>query len=156
MFFSVCLILSAIAEPAAPVDSILVEAAGRTVVVRAADLARLPRDSVRTKIHEGPSLLFSGVRLKDVLALAGVRTDSLRGPALTQRVVAEAQDGYRIVFALAELDPGLGGKHVLLVDQEDGKPLTAQYGPYRLVLVGETRPSRWIRQVTRLTVRAEP
>jgi hypothetical protein len=33
--------------------------------------------------------------------------EALRGPAMTTYVLAEAADGYRVVFSLAELDSGI-------------------------------------------------
>jgi hypothetical protein len=74
---------------------------------------------------------------------------------MARRVVVEAADGYRVVFALAELDPSIGARHVLVVDREDGNPLSASDGPYRLVVEGEVRPARWSRQVVAFHVRSE-
>ena len=86
---------------------------------------------------------------------AGVRTDSLRGPALATRLVVEASDGYRVVLTLADLDPSLGGRRVLLADRVDGKPLPADEAPWRLIIVGDQRPARSTRQVVRIRVIAE-
>ena len=85
--------------------------------------------------------------------LAGVPIDSVRGGRTARYVVASAADGYRVVFSLAELAPDLTGRVVLLADERDGKALAGDEGPLRLVLPDDTRPTRWIRQLTSLTVR---
>jgi hypothetical protein len=41
---------------------------------------------------------------------------------------------------------------VLLADRENGQPLPAKDGPWRLVLPTDSRPARWERQVETITV----
>ncbi len=151
-------LLACLASPAAgqAADSLVVEAPGARIVVRAADWARLPHDTIRVRFHEEPEQLYAGVPLPALLQLVGVRTDSLRGRSLTLRLVVEAVDGYRIVLGLAELDPTLGGRRVILADRVDGEPLPATEAPFRLLIAGDQRPPRWVRQVVGLRVRAEP
>lgn len=121
--------------------------------VTAQDLAALARHTVRASDHGRPPAEYRGVRLIDVLQLAGVQAGpTLRGPRLAEAVLVEARDGYRVVFALAELDSAFTEKQVLLVDQKDGAALDAEAGPWRLVIPDEKRPARWIRQVTRISV----
>jgi hypothetical protein len=91
-----------------------------------------------------------------VLRAAGVQTDSLLGPALATRIVTESSDGYRVVFALADLDPSLGARRVILADRMDGRALPAAEAPWRLIIVGDKRASRSARQVLRIRVAAEP
>ena len=140
---------------AAANDSVVIEVAGRTTVLRAADLAALPRDTVQWAYHGTPHA-YAGVRLIVLLQRAGVPIDSLKGADLTKRVVVEAADHYRAVFTLAEIAPGLGARMVLLADQEDGHPLTSAVGPWRLVVPADGSGARGVRQVTALRVRDEP
>jgi DMSO/TMAO reductase YedYZ molybdopterin-dependent catalytic subunit len=143
--------------PAAPSqDSLLIDVAGRIVVLRAADFAPLPRDSVRASFHGGPALTYSGVRLTDVLRRVGVPIDSVHSPQLVQRLLVEAADGYRVVFSLAELAPGLGDRRVIVADRVDGQPLPATEGPWRLLVPDDGEHARWVRQVTALRVLDEP
>jgi len=125
-------------------------------VVSAASLQKLARDTARMEFHGQPPVVYEGISLAAVLREAGVRSDSLRGPALATRLVVEAADGYRIVLTLADLDPSLGGRRVLLADRLDGKALPASEAPWRLIVVGDQRPSRSARQVVRIRVLAEP
>src|SRR5450755_5009954 len=69
------------------------------------DLAKLPRTTV-TMNDEGSSTVYEGVLLYDVLKKAGAPLDKqLMGKALASYVLAEARDGYQVVYALAEIDP---------------------------------------------------
>ena len=137
-------------------DSLLIETPESRLVVHAAEWAALPHDTMRVAFHDQPSQLYAGVPLPALLQLVGVRTDSLRGRALALRIVLEAADGYRVVLALSDLDPTLGGRRVILADRVDGQPLPPKEAPFRLLIAGDQRPSRWARQITTLRVRAEP
>jgi hypothetical protein len=92
------------------------------------------------------------VKLEDVLTRAGVSLDKpLRGRALASFVRVTAADQYQVVFGLADLDPTLGNTPVLLVDMRDGKPLDKD-GPVRLLVPGDKRPARWVRNVISIEV----
>jgi hypothetical protein len=82
--------------------------------------------------------------------------DSLRGRPLATYVVAEASDGYRVLFSIAELDSRFTDRVVVLADRKDGQPLSAAEGPYRLIVPGEKRPARWARQVIRISLGRAP
>ncbi|MCU0618930.1 MAG: molybdopterin-dependent oxidoreductase [Gemmatimonadaceae bacterium] len=139
------------AAPAAAQRLVVHRAPGDSVVLDAPRLAALPRETVRGRDH-GRDATFEGTPLRAVLSAAGIRTDSLRGAALTEVLVAEATDGYRIAIALSELSPDLGARAVLVADRRDGAPLSATEGPLRLVVATDGRPARWIRQVTTLRI----
>ena len=79
---------------------------------------------------------------------------SLRGPAIALYVVVEAADGYRAVYALAELDSAFTDRVILLADRRDGRPLSAREGPLQVIVPGEKKHARWVRQVIRLRVAA--
>ena len=68
-------------------------------------------------------------------------------------MVVEAKDDYRAVFAWAELDSSFMDKAVYVVTKRDGKPLSDKDGPFQLVVPGEKRAARWVRQVTALSIR---
>jgi len=57
------------------------------------------------------------------------------------------------VFALAELDSELTDRVILLTDTKDGQPLPPNEGSFRVIVPGEKRPARWVRQVRAVTVR---
>jgi DMSO/TMAO reductase YedYZ molybdopterin-dependent catalytic subunit len=117
------------------------------------ELAKLPRQSVRAKGHDGVESQYEGVALIDILAKAGVATGKdLRGPAMALYVVVEAADNYRAVFALAELDQAFTDRVILLADRRDGKALSTKESPFQIIVPGEKKHARWVRQVIRLKV----
>lgn len=126
----------------------------RTLELIATDLARLPHRTVRAKDRDGRESTFEGVPLVEVLKEAGVKFgNDLRGPALATYLLVEAADGYRVVFALPELDPARTDRVILLANRRDGKPLGGKEGPLRIVVPDEKRHSRWVRQVISLKLK---
>ena len=122
----------------------------------ATTLAKLPAASATLTAH-GQSHACTGVWLADLAAAAGLPAgEALRGPALTTMIVAEAADGYRVAFSLAELDPKLGNHKVLVANACDGKALGEADGPLRLVVPGEVRAARSVRQLRALRLVALP
>lgn len=124
---------------------------GKTRTLAAADLAALPRQEVRATGHDGQAHAYQGVALTDLLALVGgPQGKAIHGPVLAQALVAEAADGYRVVFALPELDAAFATQTILLATTRDGQPLPAEAGPFQIIVPQEKRPARWVRQVQRL------
>jgi DMSO/TMAO reductase YedYZ molybdopterin-dependent catalytic subunit len=119
----------------------------------AADLKALPRVKITAKDHDGVARQHEGVALQSLLAKAGVpQGGELRGKNMALVVVAEATDGYRAAFSLAELDSDFAGAQVLVADLEDGKPLDAQHGPLRLVVPADKHQGLWVRILKTISV----
>jgi len=126
---------------------------GKSVTLSVSDLAKIPQQTVKTTDH-GAEVTFQGVLLADVLAKVALPTgDQFHSTGASYYMVADARDAYRAVFAWAELDTSFMDKAVYVVTGRDGKPLSANDGPFQLVAPGEKRAGRWIRQLTSLTVR---
>jgi hypothetical protein len=122
----------------------------------AADIARLPHLTFEVTDHGRVSRLV-GVPLREVLLLAAAGpVDSLRGPMLNRVMLAQGADGYRALVALAEVDRSIAAREAYVVTAADGAPLSEAMGPYRLVVVGDGRASRWVRQLVRLEIRDVP
>jgi DMSO/TMAO reductase YedYZ molybdopterin-dependent catalytic subunit len=122
------------------------------LTLTADDLAKMPRATVRTTAN-GMETIYEGVWLHEVLKKAGVPQGSeLRGKALASYVLAEAQDGYQVVFSLAELDPAFIDNEILLADIANGKPLFGAQGRFRLVVPKDKPGARSIRMLTKLEV----
>jgi DMSO/TMAO reductase YedYZ molybdopterin-dependent catalytic subunit len=120
------------------------------------EMARLPHESVTTSAHD-QSGRYEGVLLIELLKRAGVPTgEAIRGPQLAKYVLVTGADGYRVVFSLAELDAALTGRTVLLADKRDGAALPDHALPYQLVVPGDTRPTRWVRQVISVEILDAP
>jgi hypothetical protein len=56
----------------------------------------------------------------------------MRGKRLASCLLVEAADGYSAVIALPEIDPDFSDKQIVLAFLQDGKPLDAKAGPYRI------------------------
>jgi DMSO/TMAO reductase YedYZ molybdopterin-dependent catalytic subunit len=113
----------------------------------ASDLAAMPRRAVTASAHH-VSGTWEGVEIRELLTRAGVSAgDALRGPALATAVVVTGADGYRMVFAIAELDPAFTDRVAILADRKDGAPLPPNAAPFQLIMTGEKRPARWVGQV---------
>jgi|SRR5271156_1593261 len=123
-----------------------------------ADLSAMPHKTLKvTNPHDHKDEVYDGVPLADLLKLAGApQGDQLRGAAMAGYVLIEAADGYRVVFSLAELDPGIQDSNVLVADKLDGHPLDEKIGPLRLVAPLDKRPARWVRMVQVVRVVAVP
>ncbi len=119
-----------------------------------ADLKAMPRKTLTVvNPHDKKTEKYEGVAVEEILRKAGVpQGEALRGPAMTTYVLAEAADGYRVVFSLAELDSGIVDSGVIVADTMDGAPLGDKLGPLRLVAPHEKRPARWVRMLRSITV----
>jgi hypothetical protein len=127
---------------------------GHSATITAAQIAALRHITVNVRDHD-KAVQFEGVPLATVLSMAGIQLgDTLRGPRMSDVLVVEATDGYRVVFALAETDPAFATREVILGDKRDGKTLDAKEGPLRIVVPGDKRPARWVRQVVTLRIAA--
>jgi len=123
-----------------------------TITLSAANLAKLPQQTVQTVDHGKPAT-FEGVLLRDALAKVDLPTgEAFHSTAASYYLAVEARDGYRAVFAWAELDPGFMDKAIYVVTKRDGKPLPESAGPFQLVAPGEKRGARWVRQVQTLRI----
>lgn len=130
----------------------IVDAKGHSTNFTAAQIGNLPHITIEAHDHEGDAQ-FDGVTLSTLLPAAGIPLgDTLRGPRMAEVLLVSAADGYKVTFALAEIDPAFATRQIILADKREGKPLDAKEGPFRIVALGDKRPARWIRQVTELRV----
>lgn len=124
------------------------------LTLTAADLTAMPRTTATARDKQGVPHTFSGVAIADILNKAGVTTGrQLKGKNLAKYLLVTCADNYQVVFSLAELDSSFTDRVVILADQEEGKPLPAGIGPFRLIVPGEKKPARNCFQVTALSVR---
>ena len=125
---------------------------GKSTVLSRSDVEALPHIKITTSVS-GSSTIFEGILLRVLLEKAGVGFgETLKGKRLRSYLLVEAADGYRVVFALPELDSAFTEKQVVLAFLKDGKALDEKEGPYRIVIPDEKRMARWVRQVTTLKI----
>ena len=117
-------------------------------------IAKLAHLSVRATDEKGAESVWEGTPIYEVLKAAGINFgEALRGPALANYLLVEAADGYRVAFALPELDPAFSDRVFLLADRRDGKPMNEKEGRLRIVVPDEKRHARWVRRVVAISVR---
>ena len=125
-----------------------------SLTLTSADLRKMPRKTLSVvNPHSQKKETYEGVPLEEILRKAGVPNgEHLRGAAMATYIVAEAADGYRVVFSLAELDSGILDSDVIVADTMDGAPLSEKEGPFKIVAPHEKRPARWVRMLKSITV----
>ena len=118
------------------------------IVLTEADLLAMPQVTVEETPHGGESRVYAGPRLEHVLAGAGLpRGPQLRGNEVSRYVVVIAMDGYKALFALAELDSAFRASTPMLALRQNGSALDTDAGPFQIIVPGEQRHARWVRQV---------
>ncbi|HEY0968320.1 MAG TPA: hypothetical protein VGD88_13090 [Opitutaceae bacterium] len=126
----------------------------RTWVITPSVWSGLPRmELVASDPHGGASHSYAGVSMRDLLLQAGAPLgDKLRGPNLRTGVLIEAADGYAVLYALAEFDEAFSERRLLLADRKDGAALGESAAPFQLIVPGDKRGARSIRQVKSITL----
>jgi DMSO/TMAO reductase YedYZ molybdopterin-dependent catalytic subunit len=110
--------------------------------------------------EHGTTRHVRGVPLGKVLTTAGfspgpmgkdvAKRDKRSGWKMAVRVTG--LDGYQTVFSCAELMEDMGATRALVVWEVDGKPLDAEHGPFRLVVLTDKEPSRSVHQVQTIEI----
>jgi hypothetical protein len=144
-----------VAQAACAADLTVIGLTGQAVTVTTKDLAALPSISATG----GPPAAgrYQGPALASLLALVGAPSGpTLKGRAMRDYVVVTGSDGFSAILSLAETDPGMHRGAVIIADGVGGAPLTAKEGPYRLVIEGDLKPARSVRNVVRIELKAAP
>jgi hypothetical protein len=142
------------AAPTAPAsDGLAVSGTGIAgVQYSVADLRALPRAKVDWTFRD-TTQRCEGVALQDLLSRAGVPSGAdVRGPASATVVLAVGADGYAVAFGIGDLDQLLGAQVAVVADRCDGKDLGADVGPMRLVVPGDRRGARSVRNLVALEI----
>ena len=128
---------------------------GKTLDLTAKDLAKFTRRDVKAKNHDGKDAIYSGYNLSDILLAAGAKIgkDELRGKEMSAYLLVEAADGYKAMFAIAEIAPEFTDKIILLADTSDGKLLDAKTGTWQIIVPDDKKHGRWVRQVVALKLK---
>jgi hypothetical protein len=123
------------------------------MTLNATAFAALPHRSVSVSEENGAHATYGGVDLATVLQQAGVTFGTtIRGARLADYVVVSASDGYRVVFALPEIDAAFRDEVVIVADTRDGTPLDAKSGPLQIIIPDEHHHARWIHNITSIAI----
>jgi hypothetical protein len=129
--------------------------AGQSIELGARELDAMPRETANVVDEKGNQASYEGVPVIEILRRVGAPIGhDMRGKQMTLYLLVGASDGYHAVFAIAELDPGFLDRHVIVADRRDGKALSSNEGPFRIIAPQEKRHARWVRNVTSLTVKS--
>jgi hypothetical protein len=127
---------------------------GQSIALSAHDLDTMAREAVNVVDEKGNHVAYEGVPVIDILRRVGAPTGhDIHGKSMTLCLLVSASDGYHAVFALPELDPDFGDRHILLVDRRDGKVLASNEGPFRIIAPEDKRHARWVRNVISLSIK---
>src|SRR6266436_3111708 len=74
---------------------------------------------------------------------------TLRGKALAGYVFTEAQDGYQVVFSLAELDPTFLDNVILRAGTANGMPFFGAQGCFRPLAPGDNPGARSLKMLAK-------
>ena len=150
-------------QAALPSTTLTVTGLSKGKAFTVAELSRLPRTTVTvTNAHSGRQEIYTGVTVKDLLALvAPARIVPVTGadvPAPTKAstrmmvVIAHGTDNFRVALTLCDTDPACRSGQAIVADSVDGHPLTTD-GAFKLILTEDKTPGRWVRNLDALTVR---
>jgi len=119
-----------------------------TVILKAADLAQMPHETVAVPDQDGTQISYEGVPLREILKKAGIPVGKdLRGKAMSSYILAKAHDGYQVLFSLGELGTDFGNEDIVVADKRDGKALFGYQGPLRLVCPKDKAGARSVRML---------
>lgn len=108
---------------------------------------------IMAKAHDEKVHRYSGVLLTDILAKAGVaQGDSAKKKTVSTYIIVTAADNYKAIYALPEIDPLFATRSIILANRADKKPLTVEDGPFQIIVPGEKKHARWVRQVSGIQV----
>ena len=140
-------------KPMVPAGPLKVTFGGKSAEWTPATLSALPHTTLTVyNEHIKANQAYSGVQLIALLAPLGI-AEKPHGKDFKFFVVAEGADGYKVVYSIAEVTPDVHEATVIVADTLDGKPLGAS-GPLQLVLTGDKRPARWVRNLANIHVEA--
>jgi len=149
------------ATPAAsPVASTTFTIGGEVTVpltLSAADLAAMTSQEINVSFASGSGVQThteKGPLLWDLIQKAGVKDDGKgKNPSMRWYVLITANDGYQLIIAGADLDPGFGNAPILVSYEEDGQPIAGAKGPVRIVAPGDKKGGRYVSGVASIEVR---
>ena len=153
------LTLTASAQKAVPpsnASDVLLTVGGKVehpLALTRADLDKFTRQTVTAKSRDGKEHKYEGVAVGDLLRKAGVEFgEALHQEAAATYLLAEATDGYRVVFALPEFDSSSVDRLIVIAGRLDGAAFPAASGPLQLIAPGDKGHGRWVRQIKSLSL----
>jgi hypothetical protein len=137
-----------------PPDSLVVSDPYHSpIVLSPPDFRALPHITI--EVHNGHTNAeesYSGVLLETLLSKANAPVGKeFRKEALRSYLLMSGSDGYSVLLSLAEVDSTFHAGQVIVADERDGQPL-GKYGPFQLIVPGDSRPARWVHNLNSIKV----
>ncbi len=145
------LIASLAADTQVDTATVRVIRADCDTVLSLAHMPTFPLREVANIERDGTNATYQGAWLGEVLDLGCDSTARLDKHGTLRSVVkVTAADGFTAVVALAEAVEAFSAQPVLLAWGRNGQPLSERHGPFQLVVPGDLKPGRNVRQVKTL------
>ncbi len=140
-------------KKAMPSTTLTVSVDGKSTTYTFDQLNHMPQHNL--KLTNGHTLLpetYTGVSVADLLAKSGLSLENGGASRVYHSYVrAEGTDHYTVIFSAGELEPGLRETDSIIALSLEGKPL-GDDGAFRIIVGGEKKPARWVRNLVSLTV----
>ena len=135
-------------------QTITITGAGiQPLVINKAMFQDMKQAVVMAKAHDEKVHRYSGVTLANLLTKAGMLLgDTAKRKTIVSCLVVTAADNYKAIYALSEIDPLFANRTIIVADRADKKALPEEDGPFQIIVPGEKKHARWVRQVTALDV----
>ena len=107
-------------------------------------------EPAEVRVPEGDkTVTYGGVPLAAILAKQAKDTKSMAGlRALSDAVLlVRGSDGYQVAVSAVAVAMDTKGERFLMATTRDGKPLDEGFGPIRLIVPGDPKHARWVRNV---------
>jgi len=116
-----------------------------------AALASLPQSTLTAG-----GVTYTGVSLWTLLSKASLITHpEIKNDILREAVIATANDGYKVIISLGEIDPDFGNQPCLIASQQNGADFVSG-GFARLVFPNDVKKGRWVVNLTSLKISEIP
>jgi hypothetical protein len=135
-------------------QSVTISGEGITPInITKAMFADMKQVVVMAKAHDEKVHRYSGVTIADLLIKAGVMLgDSAKSKTINSYIIVTAADNYKAIYTIPEIDPLFATRSIILSNRADKRPLATEDGPFQIVVPGEKKHVRWVRQVTGIQV----
>jgi hypothetical protein len=139
--------------PGKPSTTLVVTVDGKATTFTPAELKAMTQTALTARNgHSGMEETYEGVTVAALLAKCGFVFDNKTAKRTYHSYVrAEGTDGYWVLFSASELTPALRETGSIVALGVDGKSLGDE-GEFKMVVAGEKRPARWVRNLKSLTV----
>jgi hypothetical protein len=136
-----------------PSASLVITVDGKSMTYTLAQLQAMPQRVLGVRnTHVNAEESYAGVGVDDLLAKFGITLANGGAQRIYHSYVrAEGTDHYFVLYSASELQPTLHTGDAIIALTLNGKPL-GEDGAFKIVVAGEQKPARWVRNLASLTL----